>query len=59
MKRSIYINQHDAFMAIEPIVFEILQTIKITLSQLSPEITHEVFEKGIYLTGGGSLYKRY
>jgi len=54
---SVEINQQEVFIAMEPIVYKILLTIEMTLRQLPPEIACEVFENGIYLTGGGACIK--
>ncbi len=55
LPRLIKINSNEVCEAISDILAEIIQAIKITLRDTPPELSADIMNKGIVLTGGGSL----
>lgn len=53
----IYITSEDVSIAIKDIVEQIVATIAEVLESTPPELAADIFEKGIILSGGGSLLK--
>lgn len=49
------ITAEEIYSALEEPVSNIVETIKLTLEQTPPELSSDVMDKGIVLTGGGSL----
>lgn len=57
MPKSVNISEEDIKEAIEPQIKTISNEIKKTLENVSPELSSDIVEKGIILTGGGALIK--
>lgn len=57
LPKEIAINSTQVLDAIEPSIQKIISTIKFTLEKTPPEITADITEKGILLTGGVSNLK--
>jgi rod shape-determining protein MreB len=55
--KVITINSEEVGGSISEQVGAIIQTIRIALEQMPPELSADVVEKGIVLTGGGALLK--
>lgn len=57
LPRITTINSTQIQEAIQYSVNEIIETVKITLEKTPPELSSDIMEKGIYLSGGGALIK--
>ncbi len=57
LPRTIKINSLEVLEAISDVLGEIIQTIKLTLRETPPELAADIMDKGIVLTGGGSLLR--
>ena len=57
LPKSVDIEAVDVAKAIQDVVQDIIVAIKETLEQTSPEISADVIDHGIVLTGGGALLK--
>ncbi|MCF6515790.1 MreB/Mrl family cell shape determining protein [Lactobacillus sp. S2-2] len=57
LPKSIEISSLDIARAIHEDVYEIIKTVKETLEETSPEISADVIDYGIVLTGGGALLR--
>ena len=55
LPRTLEINTREIREAIEDRVADIVDTIKVTLDRTPPELAADIMERGITLTGGGSL----
>lgn len=56
LPKTIELTAVDAARAIQEDVAEIIQAIKETLEETSPEIAADIIDHGIVLTGGGALF---
>ncbi len=57
LPKTIKISSDQVREAISDVLAEIIQTIKLTLRETPPELSADIMEKGIVLTGGGSLLR--
>lgn len=55
MPVQLAINEIDIYNAIEENIFSIVDSIKTVLETTPPELTGDIIENGIFLTGGGAL----
>ena len=55
LPRTLEINTREIREAIEDRVADIIDAIKVTLDRTPPELAADIMERGITLTGGGSL----
>jgi rod shape-determining protein MreB len=55
LPKNIKIFSNEVFEAISDTLSEIIQAIKITLRETPPELSADIMNKGMVLTGGGSL----
>lgn len=55
LPKEIEINQEEIQSAIEPSLEKICNTIKFVLEQTPPELSSDIMDKGIMLTGGGAM----
>ena len=55
LPRSITVTPEEIRRAIEEPVTEIVDTLKVTLDQTPPELSSDIMDRGIVLTGGGAL----
>jgi rod shape-determining protein MreB len=55
LPRSITVTPEEIRRAIEIPVSEIVDTVKVTLDQTPPELSSDIMDRGIVLTGGGAL----
>ena len=53
----IKVNSTNIAEALRETVFSIIESIKSTLEKTPPELSSDIFEKGIMLTGGGALLR--
>lgn len=54
---EVRIDDDEVRAAISPPLHRIVQAARDTLAEAPPELTHDVLENGMFLTGGGSLLK--
>lgn len=57
--KTLVINDSEIRKALEDTVNTIIETIKIALERTPPELAADLVDKGIILTGGGSLLKNF
>jgi rod shape-determining protein MreB len=57
LPRNIKITSNEVREAISDVLTEIIQVIKITLRETPAELSADIMEKGLVLTGGGSLLR--
>ena len=57
LPRNIKISSNEVSEAISDILAEIVQVIKLVLRDTPPELSADIMEKGLVLTGGGSLLR--
>ncbi len=55
LPRSLEVNSYQVYRAVEEPLFVIIQCIKQVLEKTPPELSGDIIDKGIVLTGGGSL----
>ena len=57
LPKTITINSKEVEEALEPSINKIIETIKFVLEQTPPELSADIIENGIILTGGGALLR--
>lgn len=57
LPRSLRITESEIREAIGPVVTEIIDSVMEVVEETPPELTSDILEHGIFLTGGGSLIK--
>ncbi len=57
LPKQIIINDSQAREAMSKTIAQIVDSIKITLETTPPELVADIYEHGIYLTGGGALLR--
>jgi rod shape-determining protein MreB len=57
LPKSVQINSEEVRKALQPIIQEILNTIKSTLEITPPELSADIMDRGIMLAGGGALLR--
>lgn len=57
LPESIILTSSDITIGIKPVIAEIINAVKIVLQQTPPELSSDVMEKGIIITGGGALLR--
>lgn len=55
LPRTVEINQEQVSQALEESVRAIIQTVRTVLEKTPPELSSDIMDKGIVLTGGGAL----
>ncbi len=55
LPKSQEIDSEEIYHALKPPVSDIIEVIKLTLESTPPELSSDIMDKGIVLTGGGSL----
>lgn len=55
LPKNIKISSNEIYEAISDTLSEIIQAIKITLRDTPPELSADIMQKGLVLTGGGAL----
>ncbi len=58
MPRTVMVRDGEIREALAPIVRAIIQAIKDALEKAPPEIAADIYERGVVLTGGGSLLSK-
>ncbi len=59
LPKTIPITSTEIFKALSEPVSAIIEAIKITLEKTPPELSSDVMDRGIMLTGGGALLRRF
>ncbi len=54
---EVRVDEDEIRQAMAPTVKAIVGEVRMTLAEAPPELTHDVLETGMFLTGGGSLLK--
>jgi len=57
LPESIMLTSTDIMNGIKPVIAEIINAVKVVLQQTPPELSSDVMEKGIIITGGGALLR--
>ena len=57
LPRSLRISEVEVREALSPILGQIIEAIADTLQEAPPELTSDILERGILLTGGASLLR--
>ncbi|MFH1523205.1 MAG: rod shape-determining protein [Patescibacteria group bacterium] len=57
LPKAVTINDNQVREAISRTISQIIENIKITLETTPPELVSDIYEHGIYLTGGGALLR--
>ena len=57
LPKSVQITSEEARKALQPVIQEILDTIKSTLEITPPELSADIMDRGIMLSGGGALLR--
>jgi rod shape-determining protein MreB len=57
LPKNIVLSSEEIRMAIEETISQIITAIKSTLEKTPPELSSDIMDRGIVLTGGGSLLK--
>jgi rod shape-determining protein MreB len=59
LPRTIRVTSDEMAIALEEPITKIVEGIKYTLEQTKPELAADIIDRGIVLTGGGSLLKAF
>jgi rod shape-determining protein MreB len=54
---EVRVDEDEVRQAMAPVVKTIVEEARMTLAEAPPELTHDVLETGMFLTGGGSLLR--
>lgn len=57
LPKTISITSKEVAEALEDTVFSIIEAVKVTLEKTPPELSADVMDRGIVLTGGGALLR--
>jgi len=57
LPQNISVSTNEINAAIAPILYEIIQGLKTVLKKVPPELSADVIDKGVILTGGGAVLK--
>jgi rod shape-determining protein MreB len=57
LPRSIKVSSNEVCNAISDVLKDIIQTIKIVLRETPPELSADIMDKGMILSGGGALLR--
>lgn len=55
LPKSQLVNAEEVYNALKPPVNDLIEVIKLTLENTPPELSSDIMDKGIVLTGGGSM----
>ena len=58
LPESVIVSSNDVVIAVKEPIGEIIATVREVLQKTPPELASDVMDKGIVLTGGGSLLRR-
>lgn len=54
LPRNIIVTSKEIREAIEELIYQIIEEIKVTLEKTPPELSADIYQKGLVLTGGGA-----
>ena len=54
---EVTVDEDELRQAMAPVVKTLVEEARLTLAEAPPELTHDVLETGMFLTGGGSLLR--
>ena len=54
---EVRVDEDEIRQAMGPVVKTVVEEARLTLAEAPPELTHDVLETGMFLTGGGSLLR--
>lgn len=57
LPRDIKINSSEIVEALEDLIHQIVEEVKVILEKTPPELSSDIKRKGIYITGGGALLR--
>ena len=57
LPKSMKVHGHDIDEAITRDIDTIIETVKLALEGIEPEVSADIYETGIYLSGGGAAIK--
>lgn len=57
LPRNVVIKSSEIREAIEELIYQIVEEIKVILEKTPPELSADIYEKGLVISGGGSLIK--
>lgn len=57
LPKTIIINSNEIYKAINEPIMNIIETVKIALEKTPPELSSDIMEKGIIISGGGALIR--
>ncbi|OIP97311.1 rod shape-determining protein [Candidatus Wirthbacteria bacterium CG2_30_54_11] len=57
LPRTIYVKTNEVFEAIQQPLTQVINTIRAVLEQTPPELSSDIVDKGIVLSGGGALLR--
>lgn len=59
LPESLFVSSEDTTEALKDVLSEIMEAVKSVLQKTPPELAADVMDKGIVMTGGGSLLKNF
>ena len=57
LPRNVVIKSSEIKEAIEELVYQIVEEIKVILEKTPPELSADIYEKGLVISGGGSMIR--
>lgn len=54
LPRNIVVTSKEIREAIEELIYQVIEEIKVTLEKTPPELSADIYQKGLVLTGGGA-----
>lgn len=52
---AIEVTAQEIYAVAQPVIYKIAEEVKESLAQLQPEVSADIFDRGLILTGGGAL----
>jgi len=59
LPRNIKVSANEVAKALAPVLNEIIEAIKVVLRETPPELSADIMNKGMILTGGGALLRKF
>ena len=57
--KTITVTDHEVRQALDPSVCSIIEAVRVALEKTPPELSADIIDRGIVLTGGGALLKNF
>jgi rod shape-determining protein MreB and related proteins len=57
--KTITVTDHEVRQALDPSVCSIIEAVRVALERTPPELSADIIDRGIVLTGGGALLKNF